>query len=154
MVLARLIKSALIVALLILPAAFPQRSAAFCFEEAGEQYQVSPELLWAIAKVESHFDPSAIHYNKNGSYDFGVMQVNSSWAPRLGKKRWAALGDPCYNVKVGAWVLADCLQRYGATAEGIGCYNALDSGKRGIYADKVLQTLDQALAAGDISAVR
>jgi soluble lytic murein transglycosylase-like protein len=154
MALARLIKSALIVALLILPAAIPQGSAAFCFEEAGEQYQVSPELLWAIAKVESKFNPAAIHYNKNGSYDFGVMQVNSSWAPRLGKKRWAALGDPCYNVKVGAWVLADCLQRYGVTAEGIGCYNALDSGKRGVYADKVLRTLDQALATGDISAVR
>jgi len=154
MALARLFKSTLIIALLFLSALAAHRSEAFCFEEAGEQYQVSPELLWAIAKVESHFNPAAIHYNKDGSYDFGVMQVNSSWAPRLGKKRWAALGDPCYNVKVGAWVLADCLQRYGATAEGIGCYNALDSGKRGIYADKVLQTLDRALAAGGISAAK
>jgi soluble lytic murein transglycosylase-like protein len=152
MIPARLAKILLAVALLVLAA--PRSGNAFCFEEAGRLYNVPPELLWAIAKVESQFDPAAIHYNTNGSYDFGVMQVNSSWARRLGPERWSALGDACYNVKVGAWVLADCLQRYGPTEEGIGCYNALDGKKRSIYAGKVLKVLKQALEEKESSPSR
>ncbi|MEZ4598745.1 MAG: lytic transglycosylase domain-containing protein [Syntrophotaleaceae bacterium] len=148
---ARLLKTALPLILLLLVLFASRLSCAFCFEEAGREYHISPELLWAIAKVESQFDPAAINYNSNGSYDFGVMQINSSWARHLGLKRWAALGDPCYNVKVGAWVLADCLQRYGLTEEGIGCYNAMDSGKRSVYAGKVLKALKQALAERGMS---
>ena len=82
---------------------------AFCFEEAGEKYGVSPQLLWAIAKTESHFNPSAVNYNRNGSFDYGLMQVNSSWYGELGRERWMRLGDACYNVQVGAWILSQCI---------------------------------------------
>ena len=84
----------------------PIQAKAFCFEEAGSQYGISPQLLWSIAKTESNFNPRAINRNGNGTYDYGLMQINSSWAKRLGKT-WNELGEPCTNVKVGAWVLAD-----------------------------------------------
>lgn len=79
---------------------------AFCFEEAGTMYGIAPRLLWSICKGESNFNPAAVNYNSNGSYDFGLMQINSSWAPTLRKKgiSWEALADPCTNVKVGAWL--------------------------------------------------
>ena len=40
---------------------------AFCFEEAGSIYNVSPLLLWAITKVESSFRPDALNRNEDGS---------------------------------------------------------------------------------------
>jgi soluble lytic murein transglycosylase-like protein len=121
----------------------PQRAAAFCFDEAGTTYGVPPGLLWAIAKVESNFNPAAIGYNRDGSYDYGVMQINSRWADQLGLQVWNTLNDPCTNVKVGASILADCLGRYGYTWEGIGCYNAISLDKRAAYARNVIAVLEQ-----------
>lgn len=121
----------------------PRQALAFCFEEAGETYAVPPGLLWAIAKVESNFNPAAVGYNRDGSYDYGVMQINSRWAGRLGPQLWNSLNDPCTNVKVGAWILADCLGRYGYTREGIGCYNAISPDKREAYARNVITVIER-----------
>lgn len=116
---------------------------AFCFQSAGERYGVSPLLLWSIAKVESGFNHKAINRNADGSYDFGLMQINSSWAATLGKATWNSLSDPCMNVMVGAWVLANCMQKYGNTWEAVGCYNAKSKDKRAKYANKVYQVIQQ-----------
>ncbi|PIP39028.1 MAG: murein transglycosylase [Desulfobacterales bacterium CG23_combo_of_CG06-09_8_20_14_all_51_8] len=94
----------------------------FCFNQAGETYQISPELLSAIARVESGLDPSAVSQNRNGSYDLGLMQINSSWKKRL-CGRWRHLTDPCYNVMVGAWILRQCVDRYGNTWDSVACYH-------------------------------
>lgn len=115
---------------------------AFCFQEAGELYGISPQLLWSIAKVESNFDPGAVNWNRNGTYDFGLMQINSSWAGRLGKT-WSGLGDPCTNVKVGAWILAQCVSDYGYTWQAVGCYNSRTPSKRDRYAAKVFRILSE-----------
>ncbi len=127
----------------ILLLAIPRIGHAFCFEEAGGMYGVSPRLLWAIAKVESDFNPDAINRNRNGSYDVGLMQINSWWEKRLGNDLWKSLKNPCQNVKVGAWVLAQCIQRFGRTWKGIGCYNTSNDAKRAKYAKKVFATLRQ-----------
>ena len=67
--------------LLLLPAF----AYAFCFEEAGATYGVSPLLLWSIAKHESNMNPRAVGRNSNGTYGYGLMRINSSWAKVLGK---------------------------------------------------------------------
>lgn len=120
---------------------FPLNAYAFCFEEAGEMYGIAPQLLWAIAKVESNFNPAAVNRNSNGTYDYGVMQINSLWARVLGKDVWQALSDPCMNVKVGAWVLSNCISKYGYTWEAVGCYNATSKNKRIIYANRVYNVI-------------
>lgn len=128
----------LAVALVLLAA---QCASAFCFEEAGERYGVSPQLLWAIAKTESNFNASAVNYNDNGSFDYGVMQINSSWYRELGVDKWMHLGDACYNVNVGAWILSKCVQRYGYTWVAVGCYNGASQGTRVRYANTVYRIL-------------
>ena len=120
---------------------------AFCFEEAGAMYGVSPVLLWAIAKVESNFDPTAINHNKNGSYDYGVMQINSSWYKTLGAERWDKLSDACMNVKIGAWVLSHCMKEKGYSWDGVGCYNARSPEKSRAYAEKVQKIVKKIYAA-------
>ena len=109
----------------------------FCFEEAGRLYNISPFLLWSITKVESNFQPNAINWNRNGTYDYGAMQINSSWYATLGHERWNMLGDPCMNVKVGAWILAQCIVRHGYNWQAVGCYNSAKKENRDRYARKV-----------------
>ena len=115
----------------------------YCFDEAGVQYGINPQILRAIAKVESNFNSGAINWNTNGSYDFGVMQINSCWAPTLGKERWNTLGDPCSNIKTGTSILAGCMKKYGYTWEAIGCYNSQTPDKRDKYARAVFKQLQR-----------
>lgn len=114
-----------------------------CFDEAGTQYGINPLILRAIAKVESNYNPRAVNRNTNGSYDFGVMQINSSWGPVLGRERWNTLGDPCSNIKTGAMILSSCIRKYGYTWEAIGCYNSQTPDKRNKYARVVFKQLQR-----------
>jgi len=121
----------------------PSIVCAFCFQEAGRKYQISPWLLWSIAKVESGLDPSVINKNRNGTVDVGLMQVNSIWAEQLGKT-WDHLDDPCTNVMAGAWILNQCVQDYGYTWKAVGCYHSRTPERRDAYALKIAAILEQA----------
>ena len=102
----------------------PLNAYPYCFDEAAILYGVNPMVLQAISKVESGYRVDAIHTNNNGSEDRGHMQINSYWTRYLGSG-WSYLTqDPCYCTKVGAWVLKQCMDRYGNTWNAIACYNA------------------------------
>lgn len=110
-----------------------------CVRQAARRYQVDERLIHAIIQVESSGNPSASNRNANGSEDIGVMQINSSWLPVLGRygiKR-RHLDDPCTNVHVGAWVLAGNIARYGYTWRAVGAYNARSHVKREKYVAQV-----------------
>jgi len=96
-----------------------------CFISASFTYGVSYELLMAIAKVESNFNPRALGRNRNRSYDIGIMQINSSWLPYLRRYgiRVEHLWDPCYNIHIGAMVLRHCMDIYGNSWRAVDCYN-------------------------------
>jgi len=111
----------------------------YCFERAGEEYGISPLLLWAIAKQESSFNPRAVNRsNADGSVDVGIMQINSYWGKELGEDFWYAQADPCFNIRSGAFVLASCFAQYGKTWAGLGCYNAQSTDKQMHYAKTIL----------------
>lgn len=117
-----------------------------CFIDAGHRYHVHPNLLWAIAKVESNFNYTALNRNSNGTYDIGIMQINTSWLPVLKKYGLydeKQIWNPCYNIHVGAWVLAQCINKYGYTWDAVGCYNASSKIKRIKYSQKVWEVLRQ-----------
>jgi hypothetical protein len=130
----------LVVAVLLFSAA-GARGEPLCFTEAGAMYAINPDILRAIAKVESNYQTRAINWNRNGTYDFGVMQINSNWAYRLGFEQWSTLGDSCSNIKTGAMILAGCMKKYGYTWDAIGCYNSQTPDKRDRYARMVYRQL-------------
>ena len=122
---------------------FPACSSAFCFEEAGATYGIPPLLLWSIAKHESNLNPRAIGRNKNGTYDYGLMQINSCWADALGRERWKSLREPCTNVKTGAWILSRCIRRHGYNWKAVGCYNSNSPRLGTKYAVRIAAVLKQ-----------
>ncbi len=119
----------------------PLTASAFCYEEAGNIYGISPALLEAISWAESGHDNSAINWNRDGSYDYCHMQVNSGWYARIGREKWMSIADPCECTKVAAGILRGCIDKYGYTWQAVGCYNASGKGKRVRYAWKIYNAL-------------
>lgn len=117
--------------LILLLSVFPSVGYSFCFDEAGLHCNVDPDLLRSIAQVESSLDPNAYNENKNKkgqvtSRDFGLMQINSSWFPRLTEfnVNETNVYEPCFNVSLGAWILSSNFASHGYNWNSVGAYNA------------------------------
>ena len=116
---------------------------AFCFEEAGLRYNLPPQLIWSISKMESRLDATAVNYNTNGTYDYGLMQINTTHAEdlRLAGIPWESLSDPCTNVMVGSWLLSKRINEYGYNWRAIGSYHSKTPSKRDRYAANISKIL-------------
>lgn len=96
------------------------------FNEAGKQYGINPAILNAVAKTESNKNPNAVNCaNRNGSCDYGLMQINSIHLPLLQKYGVYKedLFEPRTNIFIGAWVLKKCIMRHGTNYKALNCYN-------------------------------
>jgi hypothetical protein len=121
-----------------------------CFERAGAIYNIPASLLRAIAMQESSMRPDATnHATFNGSVDSGVMQINSGWHPTLRRHGIdpASLSDPCTNITVGAWILAQEIRRHGFSWTAVGAYHSPTPERRTKYAAQVARHLERALSS-------
>jgi soluble lytic murein transglycosylase-like protein len=110
--------------------------SATCWDQAAATHGVPANLLYAVASAESDLKPTArnmSHLARTGTYDIGLMQINSGHLPRL--RRFGIsesdLYVPCTNVMVGAWILADLVGRHGLSWDAVGAYNAACTQLRG-----------------------
>src|SRR5690349_8063284 len=105
--------------------------------EAGRKAKIDPTLLLAVMAVESGFNPFA--QSPVGAQ--GLMQVmtgiHSDKYESFGGK--LAAFDPVTNLRVGAKVLQECIQRAGSVQAGLKFYvGAALHPDDGGYGDKVL----------------
>jgi hypothetical protein len=97
-----------------------------CINEAAELQHVPAKLIMSILQVERG-KVGEIVKNKNGTYDIGPLQINSTWLPELKKHGITEAQlqfDPCINVNVGAWILAKSIANGADFLSGIGNYNS------------------------------
>lgn len=102
-------------------------SAADCFELAGRDYKIDPDLLRAISWKESRHQINAIGINPVTGYGSGLMQVDSQHFNELAKygiKPEHLTTDPCMNIYTGAYYLAIAFKKWGVNWEAVGAYNA------------------------------
>ncbi|MBP3153896.1 transglycosylase SLT domain-containing protein, partial [Klebsiella pneumoniae] len=78
--------------------------AADCFDMAGRDYKIDPDLLRAISWQESGFKIDAIGRNPVTGYGSGLMQIDSQHfneLSRYGIKPDHLLSDACLNIYTG-----------------------------------------------------
>ncbi len=114
--------------------------------ETGQRLQLEPTLILAVMAVESGFNPFA--QSSVGAQ--GLMQVmtkvHTDKYENFGGK--LAAFDPISNLRVGAKILLDCINKAGSIEGGLRQYVGTTTGDDGGYSDKVLleqQRLDSVL---------
>ncbi|WP_432735679.1 lytic transglycosylase domain-containing protein [Maridesulfovibrio sp. FT414] len=141
------------------------------FKQVAEEFSLQPEILYAIADHESGYNPwalnieghsiypktreealSIIEKNRRKSFDVGLMQVNSYWIGKFDLSVKEAL-EPEENLRLGAWILRYCLDKYGNNWKAIGAYHTgsprnLPERSRA-YAVKVMKKYQQLLDKAD-----
>jgi soluble lytic murein transglycosylase-like protein len=118
---------------------------ADCIDDAAAYQHISTQLVHAIAQHESGLRPGAVNVNSNGTEDIGLMQINSSWLPKLARYgiRREHLFNACVNAYVGAWILASNIRQFGPTWKAVGAYNAVSSSKQLVYANAIYRRLQR-----------
>ena len=103
------------------PTIFDYYPYADCFKKASECYNIPVDLLLAVAKGESDFDPEA----KSKANCHGIMQIR--WpitAGELGFRSINELYDPCRNIMAGAKYLRKMLDQHGGNIHlALAAYN-------------------------------
>ena len=127
--------------------------AMACWEQAAQRYGLAAELLYAVARVESDMNPRAVnrsHLQRTGSYDIGLMQINSSHLRTLARHgiSEAQLYEPCTNIHVGAWLLAHSFARNGVTWDAVGAYHSRTPKFRDAYLERVREHLTKLSRSG------
>lgn len=97
-----------------------------CINQAAIRYYVPATLILAVIKAEGGRNGMA-RKNTNGTYDYGVMQVNSRWLNKIKPYGYTARDlqySPCKNVEVGTWILSQSIAEAAALKKGIGYYHS------------------------------
>lgn len=110
-----------------------------CINQAATVYQVPAAMIISILKTEGGRNGDASK-NKDGSIDYGPMQINSRHLEKLTKygitKRDLQY-NPCVNVAVGAWILAKSIADGKDIWHGVGIYHSRTRSFNEKYRNKV-----------------
>ncbi len=110
-----------------------------CINRAALVYHVPAKLILSVLATEGGRVGLASP-NKNGTFDYGPMQINSIWLAKIqnyGYTQQQLQYDPCVNVAVGAWILSQNIANASTMWNGIGGYHSHTAALNYRYQNKV-----------------
>jgi soluble lytic murein transglycosylase-like protein len=116
-----------------------------------------PSLLRTIGEVESGLNPYALNIGGKSyfpgsveealkliegkkSFDIGIMQINKKWFDRYNYSYRSGF-DPCWNITMGAYILAYEVARHGYNRETAGRYHSPNSVNKYKYMFRIAKKL-------------
>jgi len=124
-------------------------------EQVSRKYGVGSDMIYAVIRTESSFDPMAL----SGKGAMGLMQLLPSTAREVASQlniRWTderMLWDPMTNLEMGTFYLSTLLTRFDDVEVALAAYNqgpnriaALQASQAELpmgYTDRVLSTLSE-----------
>jgi len=110
------------------------------FDVAARSYGVPVKVLRAIAQVESRNKHQSLRKNKNGTYDFGIMQINSThWQVECRHLNVATVQG---NVNCGALLLSVAYKHRLSDPNWPGRYHSKTPSRKSQYATLVRNILN------------
>ena len=97
-----------------------------CINKAALEYHIPALAIVSILETERGKVGTA-SVNKNGSIDYGPMQINSLWLKKLNKYGYTKEDiqyNACINAEVGTWILAQNIANGKNWWHGVGGYNS------------------------------
>ena len=105
---------------------------ASCMALVAHLYALPPRVLPSIHQVEGGA-PGIVHHNRDGTDDFGVMQVNTRWLGPLSRYtrtsidtvRRRLIAEPCYNIAAAGAIMRTYLnEAHGDLMAAVGDYHS------------------------------
>lgn len=97
-----------------------------CINHAAVIYHVPATVILSVMKIENGRNGEA-NKNNNGTVDYGVMQINSTWLQSIapyGYTKHDIQYNACKNVLVGTWILSQRIAEGKNIWQGIGNYHS------------------------------
>lgn len=119
-----------------------------CINRAAIFYKVPATIIISVLRQEGGKNGDAIK-NKNGTYDYGVMQINSIWLPKIsvyGYTKEDVQYNACKNISVGTWILSQSIAEGKNVWSGVGNYHS-HTPKRNYKYSTVIQTHYQKISS-------
>jgi soluble lytic murein transglycosylase-like protein len=120
-----------------------------CMLSAASTYDVPAPVLYSIMEIEAG-KSGELSANTNGTYDLGLMQINSLWLPEIAKHwgisnsavAYKIVNDDCTNINVASWILNKKInEAKGSLVNGIAFYHSRTPRLGRKYALKVVNNL-------------
>lgn len=133
---------------LVAPASSERQRRRQCILGAARYYGARPYVIRAVIRTEGG-RTGHISRNTNGTYDMGVMQINSIHLPELAPYGITAkdlIWNTCLNIYIGTWFLRSRILERGDLWKGIGDYHSRTPALNRRYQRKVYEALLAILA--------
>jgi soluble lytic murein transglycosylase-like protein len=127
-----------------------------CMVAVAAWYHLPPRVLPSIQAVEGG-RAGLVSHNTDASDDFGLMQVNSSWTPKLAQLaklsepavRARLIDDPCFNIAAaGAIMRAYLNEAHGNLLVAVGWYHSHTPARGLAYRVLVLRAAERLFVRG------
>lgn len=102
-----------------------------CIQRAARGTFWLEKTLWGLRDQEAGWIGAQVP-NTNGTYDLGILQINSSWVPSVARlvqrpqaqvRHWLQF-DPCFNTETARWLFLTALSQTHDFWKAVGIYHS------------------------------